>query len=221
MNDFAEHLPLSNRPRGDESAVVGGWARETAAALREVGRILGAHPEIASSPSGDGRQDVADAVRTLITRLRRRPHERLLAILGAIDTPSPALAAVDTGRLPELLAHDAARLTSERRGPGVRALGDAVVLLVDVAGRHGLTDATDPQTLGAVALDRALRERATFQQTLQRYTLVAAEGGWRIGSGAARRCDDRDIVLFLAGRASFPDELPEPPRDGGSGLPTR
>ena len=44
MNDFAEHLPLSNRPRGDESAVVGGWARETAAALSELGRMLGALP---------------------------------------------------------------------------------------------------------------------------------------------------------------------------------
>lgn len=216
MNDFAEHLPLSNRPRGDESAVVGGWARETAAALSELGRMLGALPEIATSPSGDGRHDVADAARTLLTRLRRRPHERLLAILGAIDTPSPALAAVETGRLPELLAHACARLTSERRGPGVRALGEAVVLLVDVARRHGLTDATDPQTLGAVALDRALRERATFQQTLQRHTLVAAAGGWRIGSGAARRCDDRDIVLFLAGRAGFPDEVPALPSDGPS-----
>lgn len=218
MSDFAEHLPLSNRPRADESAVSGGWAREAAAALTELARVLDAHPSLAASPSGDGRRDVADAVRTLLTRLPRRPHERLLAILGAIDTPSPALSAVDSGRLAELLVLEAARLRSARRGPGIRALGEAVVLLVDVARRNGLVETTEPQTLGAVALDLAVRQQSALRPTLQRYALVAASGGWRIGSGAVRRCDDRAIVLFLAGRGPLPDEVPAPPERETPGI---
>lgn len=207
MSDFAEHLPLSNRPRGDESAVRGGWARETADALDALGALLDAHPDVAASPAGDGRQTVADAVRALITRLRRRSLERLLAILGAVDTPSAELAAADTGQLAGLLALEAQRLRATPRGPGVRALTEAVVLLVTTARAEGLPDPTTTDTLGAVALDLAVRQQSALRPTLQRHALVAATGGWRIGSGQARRCDERDIVLFLAGRQGLPDEV--------------
>lgn len=211
MTDWGRHLPLSNRPRRDESAVTGDRSRPAAAVLIALADALAAQPGLVTAPTLVDGVSVDRALRLAVTRMRWSAWQRILAAVGILDAPSDELAAVDATDLPEVLRVEAADRLAGRRPTGVRPLGEAVVVALDIATRHALPLTIDPDALGAVALDLAMRQPIDRRAVLQTRALRAVDGGWQVGAGRPLYARSAGIVLFLAGLAGLPEELPEPP----------
>ncbi|MFN3706695.1 hypothetical protein [Microcella sp.] len=210
MSDWARHLPLSHRPRRDESAVTGDRSAATATVLGDLAEVLDARPELLEADTAIAGVTVERALRIALTRMRWSRWQRLLALVGAIDAPSAELAAVDAAALPEIVRVEAAARRASERPTSVRALGEIVVVALDLAARHRVPLTVDPRDLGAVALDLALRVPTERRAVVSARAMRAVDGGWQVGSGRPLYATSAGIVLFLAGRAGVPEELPEP-----------
>lgn len=210
MSDWARHLPLSNRPRRDESAVTGDRSAATAAVLTALADVLTARPDLLMAGTAHADVTVDRALRIALTRMRWSRWQRLLAVVGVVDAPSDELAALDTAALPEILRVEAAARTSSERPTSVQALSEVVVVALDIAARHTVPLTVDPHDLGAVALDLALRVPTERRAVLTARAMRAVDGGWQVGAGRPLYATSAGIVLFLAGRGGIPDELPEP-----------
>ncbi|WP_188509053.1 hypothetical protein [Conyzicola nivalis] len=188
MSDVSRYLPLSQRPRRDESGVTGDWSERLAAVLTSLAALVdGLAPE--------ARAGVHDDLARLVWRLRATRRERATA---ALSRRSPRALSDD---LPALLR--AVTTDSARRRP----LGDlaaAVITALDVAEATGSPIDIDPVTLGAVAVARALNAPLPIRAVLRDVTLVAIDGDWFVGRGPESRSLGASIVLFLYGRTGLP-----------------
>ncbi len=209
VSDWGRYLPMSNRRRGDEQEVTANRARETATVLRALAALLEARPGLVSRPLAAG--TVEDALRTLLTRVRLTRWQRLAAALGAIDVPSAEVSAIDGGRLAAAVRAEAERFDAAGARASVATLGAAVVTALEVAEGIPQPIAIEATTLGAVALDRALRAPLERRTVVRARTLVASDGDWRVGTGPELRAPGAAIVLFLAGRGPLPGHEPGAP----------
>ncbi len=221
MSDWARFLPLSNRDRGDESGAVGSWARPAAELLQAVAAVLDAQPSLLAAATLRPEVTVGADVRDLLTRLGSPWYVRWARASGALNSPSPAVAALDDAALASALR---ARSTAWK-APGARAsirdLGLVVAVALDLAATHEAPFAIDPLVCGAVALDLAVRSRLPQRSVVTARSLVATDGEWRVGRGPELASTGAAIVLFLAGRGDVPPEdSPEdsPDAEHGSAL---
>lgn len=210
MSDWAQHLPLSNRPRRDESAVTGDRSAATAAVLAALADVPDTRADVLAADTAIEGVTVERAVHIALTRMRWSRWQRLLAVVGVVDAPSDELESLDARALPEVLRVEAAARRASERPTSVRALSEITVVALDVAARHRIPLTVDPYDLGAVALDLALRVPTERRAVLQARAMRAVDGGWQLGAGRPLYATSAGIVLFLAGRAGVPDELPEP-----------
>jgi hypothetical protein len=178
--------------------------------LTALAEVLDAHPDLVSADTAIAGVSVDRALRIALTRMRWSRWQRILALVGVVDSPSDELETVEAAALPEILRVEAAaRLASERPTP-VRALSEIAVVALDLAARHRAPLTVDPYDLGAVALDLALRTPTERRAVLSARAMRAVDGGWQVGTGRPLYATSAGIVLFLAGRAGVPEELPEP-----------
>jgi hypothetical protein len=210
MTDWARDLPLSNRDRSGDAAAARDRSAPTAALLEQVAAVLDARPALLAAPTRRPEVTTAAAVREALSALDARWWTRWARALGAAEPVSPAVAATPDEALSSALRARAVALAAPERRAGIRALGAALVLALDVRAAHALVLDIDPMLCGAVALDLALRSRNPERALLTARTLVAVDGGWQVGSGPRLPSTAAAIVLFLARRAGLPPEVDEP-----------
>jgi hypothetical protein len=219
VSDVSRYLPLSQRPRGDESGVTGDWSAQLSTVLRALADRLDALPadgwDARSGRSGWSVREVVGALEwRLTTSAASRTSaiaRRLLAHPGSIARASDSLelararenGSAGTG---ELVAAIRSLAADGRRRPQ-RDLAAAVLTSLDVDPALPI----DPLPLGAVALARSLSAPLPIRAVLRSTTLRASDAGWSVGHGEAVRARGADIVLFLYGRSGVPTDTMEAP----------
>jgi hypothetical protein len=216
VSDVSRYLPLSQRPRGDESGVTGDWSAQLATVLRALADRLDALPaESWDAPSGRAGWSVREVVGALEWRLTTSTAartsaiaRRLLAHPGSIAGASDALAREQArpGSTAGLVAAIRSAAADARRRP-LRDLAAAVVTSLDVDPALAI----DPLPLGAVALARSLSAPLPIRAVLRSTALRASDAGWSVGHGETVHACGADIVLFLYGRAGVPADTMEAP----------
>jgi len=184
MSDIPKYLPLSQRPRRDETAVTSNWSHQVAALLLQLAEIV------------DGLDDtqweqVADATNTTLWLATTSRLQRLRVRVG------PQLAREQAAQALRSAAVDAATGAARR---GIQVLSAVVVGTWEVAATLGLSVEVDAVASGAVALARSLSAPTPIRAVVQVRTLVATDAGWRVGSGPELEGTAAGIVLFLFGR---------------------
>jgi len=183
MSDIPKYLPLSQRPRRDESGVTGDWAPRLSAVLEVLAGLV------------EKDETASDDVARLIWMLRADRRSRLSAAIARktpralTDDPAAALRSIasETGRKRPL-----------------RDLASAVIVTLDVASASQRAVHLDAVSLGAVAVARALSAPLPIRAVLADVTLVASDGDWAVGRGPERSVPGAAIVLFLYGRTGLP-----------------
>lgn len=214
MSDVSRHLPLSQRPKHDESAVSGDWSAAFGVVLRTVADELDA----AGNPDAAGNSDTARlraVAGPLVWRLSTtglgRASARLSGRLSRRDG-----AAVATAKSAGELAADLRALAGDARKTRIGDLSVAVVAALDTAEVTGRPIVIDPAALGAVAIARALSAPLPVRAVLSGTTLVATDGDWRVGRGGTRiHAPGTSIVLFLFGRGGVPEDAGRNTMDSG------
>lgn len=206
VTDWARFLPLSNRDRDGENAVTRNWSPATAQLLEGIAAVLDAHPDLLASATLRPTVTTAAAVRQMLTDLGAPWWMRWARSLGAAETTSPAIAAIDDDALVSAVR---ARAVT-RAAPGVRTsirdLGVVLVLALELRAIHSAPLEVDPFWCGAVALDLAMRVPQPQRSVVTARTFVAVDSDWCIGRGPALHVSAASIVLFLAGRGAVPPE---------------
>lgn len=192
MSDIPKYLPLSQRPRRDESGVTGNWAHATGTILGQLANIVdGLSDEQWTSIADDANATLWHVTSTRVQRLQRRraaPKPRDGVATGLRDA---ATAALDP--------------TAKRP---LHTLSAAVFGTVAVADRLGTPVALDPIATGAVALARSLSAPLPIRAVLKDTSLVATDADWRVGTGPVHYGTVTAILLFLFGRGPVPNEAP-------------
>ncbi|GAA1968119.1 maleylpyruvate isomerase family mycothiol-dependent enzyme [Agromyces allii] len=237
MSDLSRYLPLSNRPKRDESAVTSTWNVELAEVLTALTAVLAPLPDAAwATPSRRPAWSVHDVVAHLAWRLstsrgeRWRTSARSLAEQGfsaaaaELAIARRAAASVDgtptalVARLTEL--RDAAASGSPGAGvgddererddtvqTGISALAEAVIAAADLAATLDVPIAVPERASGAVALRRALEAPTEIKAVTRGRTLAATDADWSFGHGPVLQGTSAEILLFLYGRS---DTAPRP-----------
>jgi len=196
MSDLPKYLPLSQRPRRDESGVSSDWSERVSAVLTSLAALV-------DDLTPDAQAGVHDDLARLVWLLRAGRRERFVARVRKLR---PLAGDTDlVGALRGLAA-------LPRRRP-IGDLAAAVVTALDVADTAQTTVDVDPVTLGAVAVARALSAPLPIRTVLSGVTLVAADADWAVGRGPETRAVGAQIVRFLYGRAGIPTAMPEPGDD--------
>lgn len=179
MADFANNLPLSNRPREDESQVTSDRRVALAGVIEEAARVLAA-----VSIDDEARAALAEE----FLRQARLEHDAGL---------SPGLGSVS--RLTEL----AAAIRSGRRR-NVRALSHAVRSLLVMARQVGAEPDLPALTSGAVALYAATAAPLERRAVVAGHTIRATDVDWAFGRGPTLQGRALEIVSFLLGLSEIP-----------------
>jgi hypothetical protein len=189
--NIGDYLPLSQRPKVDESRVTSNWARPTGELLLAVAESLeSASPADCALPAG--RSTVRGTAIDLLGALAPRGSAR--------HAPPPN----DAELAARLRESAMIRLTGHPKTP-VRVLGTVLVAALDVSRALGTPLTVDATLTGAVALARAGSAPFAIRAVVKARTLVADDHGWRVGFGPELHGTGEAIVLFLYGRG-------EPPR---------
>jgi hypothetical protein len=208
VSDVSRYLPLSQRPRSDESGVTGDWtARHATVLLALADRLQRLSPAEWDAASGQAGWSVRDIVGELEWRLTttaatraRAIALRLVAHPGAPRSAARHIAHLRGAASPEsLVAALRSAATSRRRRP-LRDLATVVVASLDVDPALPI----DRLALGAVALARSLSAPLPIRAVIRTVTLTADDGGWSVGHGRQVRAPGAHIVRFLYGRAGLP-----------------
>jgi hypothetical protein len=188
--DLQEYLPLSQRPRVDETGVTGDWSGQLADTLFSLSTLLdGLDDDRWIGPASLPGATIAEVVTDAIDRLE---HRRLLP-----HRPPEALAREDAVELlRELSARDGRRR--------VRELSIGVVCAYDVAAATTGEVTVDLVAAGAVAVARAAAAPLPIRTVLRSRRLRAIDAEWHVGSGQDVAAATSAIVLFLAGRGPLP-----------------
>lgn len=209
MTDWGRYLPLSNRDRSGDSRTTGDWSPPTATLLEQVAAVLDARPALLTAPTLRTEVTTAAAVREMLSVIGAPWWTRWAQALAIGDPVSAVVAATPDDALSSALRARALALRSPERRAGIRDLGAALVLALDLRAAQNLVLDIDPLLCGAVALDLALRARNPERALLSARTLVAVDGDWQVGSGRRLPSASAAIVLFLARRAGLPPEVDE------------
>jgi len=214
--DLARYLPLSQRPRRDETTVTGDWSEQLATVLLQLADHLGTLSEAdwltPSIRPGFRVADVAGlAVWRTATPLLTRVRERLARAVrdrrrwSATELSLGHEAAAE-GRagVEEKLRSLAGRLTTDSSSRSVSDLAAAVLACYETSETVGAPIVVDPVASGAVALARSLSAPIEIKAVLKTRALVSTDGDWRVGSGTELRGTSAEIVLFLYKRAGLP-----------------
>jgi len=214
--ELARYLPLSQRPRRDETAVTGNWSEQLAQALLQLAEQLGALSEAdwltPSARPGFRVADVAGRVvwRTSTPRLarvrdrvRRALRDRRRFSASELSLGSEAVSAGRTDA-EEQLRSLAARVTTDSSSRSVADLAAVVLACYEISEAVGEPIVIDPVASGAVALARSLSAPVEIKAVLKTRSLVSTDGDWRVGTGTELRGTSAQIVLFLYGRAGLP-----------------
>ena len=208
--ELARYLPLSQRPRRDESAVTGEWSVATGVvAGRLADAIAGASAEALATPSLRAGLSVLEVAALLAWRLSTTRTERATERVSRLLRARRADAAARTAQREASAGRDAveARLRAAATASAHRPLGDlsaAVLATLDTAGALAVTPEFDAIAAGAVALARSLNAPLPIRAVLADHTLVATDGDWQVGTGPATRSTTVPILLFLFGRGGVP-----------------
>ncbi len=210
MTDWARFLPMSNRPRGGEGDVARSWSRPASGLLLSLANLLQSRPDVLARDTLRPGVSVEAAVRELLTQRRWNGWQRLAARIGAQESPSPEVAALDADRLADALHDDALELSRATARCTIREFGEILVAALDLGTALEVDLGVDRFASGAVALDLAVRAPAPRRSVLTARTLVAVDSEWQVGTGPALPATASSIVLFLAGRGGVPPRQPWP-----------
>jgi hypothetical protein len=208
--DLQEYLPLSQRPRVDESAVTGDWSGSLGDVLFALAALVdalgggpgdGTQKKLWSAPASLPGATIAEVVTDAIDRLEHRrllPNvlPNLLPILRRTRKPEPLAREDAVELLRELSARDGRRRVGE--------LSIGVVCAYDLAAATGTAIEVDPVAAGAVALARATAAPLPVRTVLRSRRFHATDADWHVGSGQDAAAAASAIVLFLFGRGPLP-----------------
>lgn len=190
MGEISDYLPLSQRPRRDETGVTGDWSSALGDVLFSLAALLDTLDDGAwSGPASAPGSTIAEVVTDAVDRLGRRRFRR--------HTPMPTLDRVDAIELlRELSARDGRR--------AVRELALGVVSAYDVAAATRGSVSIDPVAAGAVALARVLSAPLPVREVMRSRRLRAIDADWHVGIGPEVPAAASAIVLFLYERGPLP-----------------
>lgn len=211
MSDWARFLPLSNRANGADGEVTRNWARPASGLLLSLANLVESTPGALARETLRPGVTIEAAVRELLTSRRWNRWQRLASRIGAQESPSPEIAAIDADRLTAVLRDDAVTLSGGSARCTIGEFGEILVAALDLGTALDADLGVDPFASGAVALDLAVRAPTARRSVLTARTLVAVDSEWQVGTGPALPATASSIVLFLAGRGGVPprQEWPE------------
>jgi len=216
MDDMARDLPLSQRPKRDESTVTANWAAHRGAILLEIAGMLeelsAAEWELPTLRAGF---TVRHVVGELVWLARGSARQRAVAAGRRALADRTGFAAASRALVLEQSQMEPAELVRAVRGlavddlsghgaRSVAALAPAVVAAFDLTAATGSMIAIDPMASGAVALARSLSAPVAIRAVVTARTLVATDAEWRVGRGPELPGTAAGIVLFLFGRGAPP-----------------
>ena len=173
------NLPLSNRPREDESAVTSNRRVAMAGVIEEAARLLAAAPI----------DDVARAalVEAFLSDARVAADAARSPGLGSVSGLTELAAAIRSGR---------------RRN--VRALAHSVRALLKLADAVALEPRLPASTSGAVALFAATATPLERRAVVAGHTIRATDADWAFGWGPVLEGTALQILGFLLGTSEVP-----------------
>jgi hypothetical protein len=191
--DISQYLPLSQRPRVDETGVTNNWSRAAAPLLLSTAELL----ETATAAEWDASTErqgasVRDVARDLIARAGQGTPDRA-------DKPKRTDAQL-AERMRELALE---RMTGHPR-TGVALLGDILIGAWDIAESLGASLEVPPTVTGAVALARSQSAPFAIRSVVKVRRLVATDADWKVGFGPELLAPAEAIVKFLYGRGGTP-----------------
>ncbi len=210
MADFMYELPLSWRPRRDESDVTGDW-RDAVAEVIDV-----AATQLDAAEVGDTTREwlATDFLRASSTRrlMFAEPEgESGAEPDGEADaepvTEMPGQSPADRLRAAAVMARNA-------RAVPVRVLSRAVAAYLTLAREIGAAPTLAPRTTGAVALYLAAKAPTPIRAVIRGHTLRARDADWDFGRGPVLEADAVPMLEFLLGRSDTAPRPapPSPPR---------
>ncbi len=181
VSDFARHLPLSQRGRGDDASVSG----DRRGALADV-------VDRAADLLADLTADAADTAPALA--------ESFLAVARLRAEAAPAAP-------PERLRAAAQQVRAGRRR-SIRELAAGVEALLRLARDLSAEPGVDPYTAGAAALYASAAAPADRRAAVRGNTVRATDAAWSFGSGPALEAPAAQIAAFLLGVSDDPPRRP-------------
>jgi len=179
MADFVHNLPLSNRPREDESTVTSNRRVEMATVVEEAARLLAAASVDEVARAAFLNSFLADA--RISEDAARSPG------LGSVSGLTELGAAIRAGR---------------RRN--VRALSHCVRAILRLADALSLEPRLTATTSGAVALYAATTAPLERRAVVAGHTIRATDADWAFGWGPLLEGTALQIVAFLLGTSEVP-----------------
>ena len=205
MSDLGRFLPLSNRPRGDESAVSTDRREQIADIVTAAAHVI-------------GQSDPAHAPTFAVAFLATAGLEKDAAPSGAplAPTTDPAAPAADPAVLAAVaegtLATVAESVRAGRRR-GARHLVRATRAYLVLARDADVAPQLDPAVTGAVALSASTTAPFARRAAIAGHTVQAVDHGWQFGRGPLLTGTGVQIVSFLLGVTD------EPPRRSAGAAP--
>lgn len=203
MSEISRHLPLSQRPRRDESAVTNDWTAHVAEVASRLADLLESAGDVGwAAPGVHGGASVGAVATALVSRLTASRASRAVAAL--VPRRGRAYSADDRAAIVAGL-RDIAR--SGEGGAARRRLADlsaTVDAAWDIANALDAEFPIDPVATGAVALARSLTAPLPIRSVVAVRRFVAVDADWSVGTGTPLRSTAREIVLFLFGSGVLP-----------------
>ena len=211
MADFLHDLPLSWRPRRDESDVTGDWRD----AVAEVIDVAATQLDAAEVGETTGEWLATDFLRAASSR-RLMFADTEADSVPDIDTdsvsgPEPDGATGGPAASPADRLRAAAILARSGRAVPVRVLSRAVAAYLTLAREIGATPMLAPRTSGAVALYLAAKAPTPIRAVIGGHSLRARDADWDFGRGPVLEADAVPMLEFLLGRSDTPPR-PAPPQ---------
>ncbi|MET0976548.1 MAG: hypothetical protein ABWX82_12850 [Leifsonia sp.] len=217
MSDVSRYLPLSQRPRHDESGVSSHWDAEVAAVLGSLVAGLRAQPTEAWQVSTLHRgwtvhMSAAFLAQQLTTPILQRLTSAAFGIAEHVfsrsaaekATAEKAAAALSTAEVLAILGGVVEATAARTRRSGIRDLEAAVVGGLDIAIPLGLDLALPASASGAVALRRALAAPVEIKAVIRGRSLRATDADWGFGRGPELVDTAVGMLLFLYERSDVP-----------------
>ena len=190
MSDLGRFLPLSNRPRGDESAVSTDRREQIADIVTAAAHVI-------------GQSDPAHAPTLAVA---------FLATAGLQKDAAPSGAPLAPTTDPAALATVAESVRAGRRR-GARHLVRATRAYLVLARDADVAPQLDPAVTGAVALTASATAPFARRAAIAGHTVQAVDHGWQFGRGPLLTGTGVQIVSFLLGVTD------EPPRRSAGAAP--
>lgn len=216
MDDFARHLPLSQRGERDEATVSSDWRPLIGGTLGTIADLLGSLPvedwERASLCEGWRVRDVAghlawrvgSSTPHLVRTSARAVFREGVSPRRLVDTMARREAEAGPEQLVSRLRRIADDRLAHRGRRNVHELAEVVVHGYDIATALDRRLAFPPSVTGAVALARTVIAPLPVSAVTRARTLTATDAGWSVGRGPELGATAEAIILFLYGRTALP-----------------